>query len=357
MINSKKFIVHPSSTIREAIAKIDSGSTQIVLVVNESNRLLGVITDGDVRRAILKGISLDDPAKVIMNDQPVTAKPTDSPNKILSIMKIRMLRQIPVVDENFKVIGLEFLDLLIQPQKLKNIVVLMAGGLGSRLKPLTDDCPKPLLRIGDKPILETILESFIEYGFYQFYFSVNYKAEMVKAHFEDGSKWNVEINYLHEDKQLGTAGSLSLIPKPIELPLIVMNGDLLTKVNYQRLLEYHNTNQAMATMGIREYEFRVPYGVVKTEQHRILKISEKPLQKFYVNAGIYVLNPHAVYLVQKNTYLEMPSLFHKLLDDQHQAIVFPIREYWLDIGRFDDFQKANYDFVKNFGNPSYEVEK
>ena len=318
------------------------------MVVNESNRLLGVITDGDVRRAILKGISLDEPAELIMNSQPVTAKPTDSPNKILSIMKSRMLRQIPVVDEEFNVLGLEFLDLLIQHQQLNHIVVLMAGGLGTRLKPLTDECPKPLLKIGNKPILETILESFIEYGFNKFYLSVNYKAEMLKRYFQDGSKWNVEIQYLHENKKLGTAGSLSLISKPHDLPIIVMNGDVLTKVNYQHLLEYHMTNQAMATMCIREYEFRVPYGVVETEQHKILRISEKPLQQFYVNAGIYVIDPQVINFIPKNTCIEMPNLFQKLLEKKCKAIVFPIREYWMDIGRLDDFQKAKYDFNEFF---------
>jgi len=348
MIEWQKFTIQPTSTIRESIAKIDNGATQIVLVIDENNLLQGVITDGDVRRSILQGISIDEPAMKIMNANPVTALPTDSKENILNIMRNKMLRQIPIVDDKGKVVGLEYLNYLIQPQVHPNIVVLMVGGLGTRLRPLTNECPKPLLKIGNKPLLETILESFIEFGFYRFYLSVNYKAEMVKEYFNDGSKWNIEIKYIHENKTLGTAGPLSLLPEKTKHPIIVMNGDLLTKINYQHLLEYHKTNQAIATMCIREYEFRVPYGVVKTNLQKIVSIDEKPLHRFFVNAGIYVLDPYAVNHIPSNTYFDMPALFQVLIDSNQQVIVFPVREYWIDIGREDDYHKANYEFFNHF---------
>lgn len=350
MQNWDKILISPFTTVQETIRIIDESSAQIALVVDEKTRLLGTITDGDIRRGILSGISLDYPAKKIMNSNPIVAKQTEYKSLILNKMISSRLHQIPIVDNHFTVVGLEILDDLIQIQSRKeNWVVLMAGGLGSRLRPLTNECPKPLLRVGAKPILETILESFIENGFRKFYLSVNYKAEMIEEYFADGSRWGVEIRYIYEDKRMGTAGALGKLPELPTHPIIVMNGDLLTKVNYSFLLDFHQENNSKATMCVREFDYQIPYGVVRIEKHRLIGIEEKPVQRSFVNAGIYVLDPSALELIPKDTFFDMPTLFELLIQEQKQTSVFPIREYWLDIGRVDDFNRANTEYKEVFG--------
>lgn len=340
----KEILVLPETSIREAIRVLDESAKQIVLVVDERNRLLGTVTDGDIRRSILKGMSLDEPTQKIMNPDPTVAMMDEGRESILAMMQRKELHHIPLVDENRRVVGLETLGELIQSRTRKNWVVLMAGGLGSRLSPLTDACPKPMLKVGNKPLLETILENFIEYGFHRFYISVNYMADVVKSYFGDGSRWGVDICYLHEDQCLGTAGALSLLLKKPTEALLVMNGDLLTKVNFKQLLDFHAEHHAQATMCVREYDFQVPYGVVKIDAHRIISIDEKPIQRFFVNAGIYVLEPEALDLISSNTYFDMPTLFEKLIELKKETSVFPIREYWLDVGQLADYDRANGEY-------------
>lgn len=348
MNNWKQTLVAAGTSLREAIHILDSGAMQIVLVVDESRRLQGTVTDGDVRRGILKGISLDDPVGKIMNPSPTVARSGDERQVILAMMQQKLLHHIPVVDEHGCLIGLEILDDIIQRRIRDNPVVLMAGGLGSRLQPLTNNCPKPMLQVGNKPLLETILENFIEYGFHRFYISLNYMGQVIKDYFGDGSRWSVEITYLEEDRKMGTAGALSLLPQRPDLPLLVMNGDLLTKVNFRQLLEFHLEHRAQATMCVREYDFQVPYGVVKIERQRITGIDEKPVQRFFVNAGIYVLDPAAMDLIPQDTYYDMPSLFEKLIQRGEETSAFPIREYWLDIGQLADYDRANGEFKQVF---------
>ena len=344
----RKSLVSPDATLRETIQVIDSGALKIALVVDNAKCLLGTVTDGDIRRGILKGYSLEEPARKVMNAHPTAVRQNEGREKILALMRQKQINQIPVVDNDGSVVGLEVLEVILKPHRRDNRVVLMAGGLGVRLKPLTDDVPKPLLRIGGKPILETILENFLEYGFNRFYISVNYKGELIEQYFGDGSRWGAEIRYLHEKEKLGTAGALSLLPEQPALPLLVMNGDVLTKVNFQQLLDFHLEHKALATMCIREYDFQVPYGVVKIDKYRIYSIEEKPVQRFFVNAGIYVLEPETLSLISKNEYFDMPTLFEKLVANKRETAVFPIREYWLDIGRMDDFQRAEIEFGKVF---------
>lgn len=341
-------MVLPETSIREAIQVLDKSAKQIVLVVDENNRLVGTVTDGDIRRGILKGTSLDDPTQRIMNSAPIVARIDEGRESILAAMQRTGLYHIPLVEEDRRVVGLETLDELIHSRVRENRVVLMAGGIGSRLRPLTDKCPKPMLKVGNKPLLETILENFIEYGFHRFYISVNYMADTVKSYFGDGSRWGVDICYLHEDQRLGTAGALSLLPeKPMEA-LLVMNGDLLTKVNFKHLLDFHFGHYAQATMCVREYDIQVPYGVVKIDAHRITSIDEKPIHRFFVNAGIYVLEPEALDLISPNTYFDMPTLFEKLIELKKETIVFPIREYWLDVGQLADYDRANGEYREIF---------
>lgn len=348
MIAWKEILVLPEISIREAIQVLDKSAKQIVLVVDKNNRLVGTVTDGDIRRSILKGMSLEEPTQKIMNPDPTVAMIDESRESILALMQRKGLHHIPLVDENRCVIGLETLDELIKSRARENWVVLMAGGLGSRLSPLTDECPKPMLRVGNKPLLETILENFIEYGFHRFYISVNYMADVVKAYFGDGSRWGVDICYLHEDQRLGTAGALSLLPQRPTEALLVMNGDVLTKVNFKQLLDFHSGHDAQATMCVREYDFQIPYGVVKIDNHRIAGIDEKPVQRFFVNAGIYVLEPAALDFILKGCYFDMPTLLEKLIEQKKETAVFPIREYWLDIGQLSDYDRANGDFMRVF---------
>ncbi|MFE1630426.1 nucleotidyltransferase family protein [Brevibacillus reuszeri] len=342
-------LVQPDTPILKVLEIIDVGARQLALVVDENRRLLGTVTDGDIRRGLLKGVLLESSVKIVMNAYPIVATPYDTRENILSLMKLKRLHQIPVLDEDGRVVHVEVLSDLLRPKLKDNWVVLMAGGLGTRLHPLTQECPKPLLKVGDKPLLETILLNFIEHGFHQFYMSVNYKSEMIQAYFGDGSRWNVTIKYLHEDRALGTAGALSLLPEKPTLPMFIMNGDLLTKINFDHLLDFHVTYQAKGTMCIREYDFQVPYGVVRIDKHRMLGIEEKPIKRFFVNAGIYVLDPTALELIPTNEFFDMPSLFDKFVETQQQAVVFPIREYWLDIGRISDFERANVEFAEVFG--------
>ncbi len=341
--------IAPDRSIRDAIRTIDEGAIRIALVVDGENRLLGTVTDGDIRRGILHGVALEESVTRVMNRHPTTARADEGRDTILERMKQTRLHQIPVVDGQGRLVTVEILDELLQARHRDNWVMLMAGGLGSRLRPLTDECPKPLLKVGSKPLLEIILENFLEYGFRKFYISVNYKAEMVKEHFGDGSRWGIEIRYVHEDQRLGTAGALSLLPELPALPLIVMNGDLLTKVNFQHLLDFHAEHRARGTMCVREYDFQVPYGVVRIDHHRILGIDEKPVQRFFVNAGIYVLEPEVLDLIPPATYFDMPELFTNLIGRKQETAVFPIREYWLDIGHMEDFARANGDFPEVFG--------
>ena len=344
----RKVLISPSATLRETIQVIDSGALKIALVVDDKNRLLGTITDGDIRRGILKGFTLEECADQVMNLHPTVAHQNDDQDKILSLMKRKQLNQIPILDNAGSVIGLEVLEFMLESPKHENLVVLMAGGLGTRLQPLTNEIPKPLLKVGGKPILETILENFIQYGFSRFYISVNYKRELIEQFFGDGSRWGVEIRYLREKEKLGTAGALSLLPEKPTAPILVMNGDVLTKVNFQQLLDFHIQHKSQATMCVREYDFQVPYGVVKLDEHRIYSIEEKPIHRFFVNAGIYVLQPDVLHMISKNAHFDMPSLFEKIVSNKVETAVFPIREYWLDVGQMDDFRQAETDFGKVF---------
>ena len=345
----REVLVRPERSVFETIRIIDQGSMQIALVVDADNRLLGTVTDGDVRRAVLKGTPLDVAVSTIMNSDTTVGHMQESREALRARMHAKRLRHIPVIDDDGRVIGIELLDDLLESRERENWVVLMAGGLGSRLRPLTDDCPKPMLKVGNQPVLETILKSIIQQGFRHFFISVNYKAEMVKSYFRDGSAWGAHIEYLDEREPMGTAGCLGLLPAIPQSPLFVMNGDLLTKVNFTHLLDFHVQHAAAITMCVREYELRVPYGVVRfDDHHRVIGIDEKPSQRVFVNGGVYVLQPAVLRLLPRGGAFDMPELVQKMIDAGEQASVFPIREYWLDIGQMDDFHRANGDFAEIF---------
>ncbi|MFH1216567.1 MAG: nucleotidyltransferase family protein [Pseudomonadota bacterium] len=344
----KKAVILSTSTIHDAIVAIDISCVQTALVVDGSYRLMGTITDGDIRRAVLKNLPLDDSVAKVMNINPTIARQGDSQDNILITMKLTGHRHIPILDNDDRLVNVAIMDDMIKADELENWVIVMAGGLGTRLRPLTNDCPKPLLRVGDKPILETIIENCKTYGFRKIFLSINYKAEMIKKYFRDGSHLGLSIEYLEEDERLGTAGALSLLPEAPNKPIVVMNGDLLTKVNFQHLLDFHRHNQAKATMCVREFEMQVPYGVVSVQDQRISSIIEKPKNRFLINAGIYVLEPETLKLIPKKSYFDMPQLFNWMIERGLSTSAFPVREYWIDIGQMPDFEKAKDEFQEIF---------
>lgn len=344
----RESVVLSKASIRDALQVMDKSALQIVFVVEGERHLLGVVTDGDVRRSILRGEDISVPVKNIMSAHPITALQGTERTALIRLMKTHGIRQIPLLDKEKRLVGLvQMEELLYRPQR-DNIVVLMAGGLGTRLRPLTDKVPKPLLKVGQKPILETILESFLDAGFHRFYFAVNYKSQMIEDYFGDGSRFGAEIQYLHENKRMGTAGALYFLPELPKEPIMVMNGDLLTKVDFGELLDYHIEQKATATMAVREYNYQVPYGVIDFDGDRIAAIREKPSYSFFVNAGIYALSPEAVARVNKEEFFDMPQLFDLLLAEGKKTTVYPVREYWLDIGRMDDFERAQEEYGEIF---------
>jgi NDP-sugar pyrophosphorylase family protein/CBS domain-containing protein len=317
---------------------------QIAVVVETNDRLVGVVTDGDIRRALLQGMDLSVPITEVMNTKPLTMDATTPTSTLRAKMRQEMFHFIPLVDASGSVQGVATIDQLVGEEDRPNPVVIMAGGLGKRLHPLTENYPKPMLAVGDKPILETIVSAFAQQGFRNIYLSVNFRSDVVEQHFGNGEEFGVNINYLRESKPLGTAGALSLLPHDNELPVVVMNGDLLTKMSGDALLEFHNHNRADATMVVRETHFDLPYGVVTTDNVAISKIAEKPKQAFLVNAGIYVINPMVVAEITKDEYLDMPTLFNELIDTNKKVIAFPLHEYWIDIGRLEEFERAQIEW-------------
>lgn len=336
-------LIDPDCTVRDALAVIDKEALRGAIVVDENKKLLGLVSDGDIRRGLLSGISLDDSVDKVMNSQPTVATTGTCKEQLIELMESKEILSIPIV-ENGVVVGLQTLHESLSTPKVENPVFLMAGGFGTRLRPLTNNCPKPLLKVGDKPILEITLLSFIKSGFVNFYISTHYMPEMIQEHFGDGSKWGVNITYVYEDSPLGTGGALGLLPNNIpQLPLIMMNGDILTNIDFQKLLAFHVNESADATMCVREYEYQIPYGVIQGEHGRISSMVEKPVQIFHINAGIYVINPSTIKQVAPHTTIDMPTLLESEISEEGKVMMFPIHEYWLDIGRMEDYQRAQVD--------------
>ena len=339
-----EILLNPEDSIQKTIKVIHSGGHRAALVVNNDKKLLGIVTDGDIRRALIKHVGMECAVKEVMNSAPSTVLRTDQSDFIKSKMIGKSLLHMPIVDKQGTLVGLVTLPDLLINKKYDNPVFLMAGGFGERLKPLTDSIPKPLLKVGTKPILENILNQFIDAGFHNFYISTHYKAEMVQDYFGDGSNWGVDINYIHEDVPLGTAGSLGLLPKDLpDTPILIMNGDLLTKINFEELLDFHIKERGDATMCVQ-----VPYGVIKATGHCIDSIEEKPVHKFFINAGIYVLNTDMLQGIDGANYLDMTQLLEKKIKNKNRVNIFPVHEYWIDIGQIKQFDQAQKDSSKLF---------
>lgn len=340
----KTAVVSPGVSLEEAIEVLDRAALRIVLVTDEHERLLGTLTDGDVRRALIRQLPMSVAVEEVMNPDPYVASPTWSPERLLRVMESHQVLQLPVVDKDRRIVGLKNLHDLLNQKTHDNPVFLMAGGFGTRLRPLTNDCPKPMLKVGDTPILELILRNFVQAGFHRFYISTHYMPDVIRNHFGDGSDWGVKIQYIHEEEPLGTGGALGLLPQnEIDLPLVLMNGDLLTSLSFENLLQFHNEHPASATMCVREYEYQVPYGVIEGRGHHIVSMIEKPVQRFFVNAGIYILDPEMIRLVTRNQRIDMPTLLEQEISENRKVNMFPLYEDWLDIGRVDDFERAKQE--------------
>lgn len=348
MGNIENIKLRENSTIKEALKIIDRGAIRIALIVDNNNKLLGTLSDGDIRRGLLKNYTLDDTINDLYFKSPITSLNTESKEKIIQKAIRNQVYQIPIIDENNYLVDIVNLATLLNVSKKRNRVILMAGGLGTRLRPLTEDTPKPMLKVGNKPILETIIKNFAAHGFINITISLNYKAEVIREYFKDGTDFGVNIDYIEENTRLGTAGALSLLQEQPNEPFFVMNADLLTDVNFSNLLNFHCFGNSNATMCVREYEYQIPYGVVKTKDSNITSIVEKPIKKFFVNAGIYVLSPNIFEYIPKNEFFDMPTLFNILIKKHKKVLSFPIHEYWLDIGRIEEYKKANEEYGEIF---------
>ncbi len=335
-----EFCINPTQTVRDTITLIGANRGQIALVVDPARRLLGVVTDGDIRRGILRGLDLDAPVTAIMNDSPHVAGEDDSTVTIVEMMREFTVRQVPVIGSNGSLKSLFTLDELKHPAHASTPVVLMAGGRGQRLYPLTKDVPKPMLPIGGVPLLEIILRNLGAQGFVNIHISVNYLANVIMDYVGDGSKFGLNVKYVHEEHPLGTAGALAALAGEITEPFIVMNSDLLTQVNLRELLSFHQKQGAKGTIGVREHVFEIPYGVVNLDGPFVESMVEKPLHRSLVNAGIYALDPIALDLLTREEYLDMPTLLAQLMDGGHRVAAFPIHESWLDVGRPEDLDFA-----------------
>lgn len=339
-VNIDDIKIKANATIKESMVAIDRGAAEIALVVDENDKLLATVTDGDIRRALIKGAKLDEKIEKIMHKNFIFVKPDVGRAEVLDLMKALSIKQIPIIDEKGKLKGLHLLRDIIGSNKKPNIALIMAGGKGARLKPLTENIPKPMVKVAGRPILERLILHLLSYGIRNIYLSINYLSHLIENHFLDGKQLGCKINYLKEKKPLGTAGSLSLMPKIPKEPILVLNGDLLTQFNVDKILDYHNKNNFYITVGVYDYVYKVPYGVVEEKNGKLISIKEKPSAIWSINAGIYVLNPSAIKKVPKGKAYMMTDLIEKCLEKKLKVGVFNIEGDWIDIGLHKDLKKA-----------------
>jgi dTDP-glucose pyrophosphorylase len=337
----KRAILRSSASIRDAIRNLNDVAIQIVLVTDDAGRLVGTLCDGDIRRGLLKGLHLDSPIKSVLFRSPMVVPPSMSRDLVMQLMAANKIHQVPIVDESRRVLGLYLWDEIVAPVTRKNTMVIMAGGKGTRLRPHTESCPKPMLPVAGKPMLEHIVERAKAEGFSRFVLAVHYLGHMIEDYFGDGCNFGVHIDYLREDKPLGTAGALTLLSPRPELPFVVTNGDVMTDIRYGELLDFHQRHGAAATMAVRVHEWQHPFGVVRMDGVDIVGFEEKPVARTHINAGVYALSPDALDCMQVNCICDMPSLFERLQARGTRTVAYPMHEPWLDVGRPDDLRLAN----------------
>ena len=337
----RRALLPAGSTLQQAVRSLEESAMQISLVVGENNHLVGTITDGDIRRGLLRGLGLQSPIDSIIHREPLVAPPQMGREMVLQLMQANVIDALPVVDAGRRVLGLHLLNDLLVPSRRPNLMVIMAGGQGTRLRPHTENCPKPLLPVAGKPMLEHIIERAKAEGFERFIISLHDLGEMIVDHFGDGRQWQVEIEYVREASPLGTAGAIGLIEPRPELPFLVTNGDVLTDIRYGELLDFHLRHEAMATMAVRMHEWQHPFGVVRTDGVDIVGFDEKPIARTHINAGIYAFDPAAVEALNPNEPCDIPAMFARLRERGTRTIVYPMHEPWLDVGRAADYKAAN----------------
>ncbi len=336
----RKALLGLGSTLQQAINNLNESTFQIALIVNPAGTLLGTLTDGDIRRGLLRGMSLNDAIDSLINCNPLVVPPQLARESVLHLMHANRIHQLPIINPERHVLGLHLLDDLMVPKERDNLMIIMAGGQGTRLRPHTEQCPKPLLKVGDKPMLEHIIELAKIEGFSRFALAIHYLGHMIEEHFGDGSCLGVHIDYLREATPLGTAGAISLLePKP-NLPVVVTNGDVLTDIRYGELLDFHRRHTAAATMAVRIHEWQHPFGVVQIDGVDIVGFEEKPVARSHINAGVYVLDPEALVVLENGQQCDMPTLFARLQERAMRTIAYPMHEPWLDVGRGEDLARA-----------------
>ena len=337
----RRAILPIESTIQQAIHNLNQVSIKIVLIVNDSGELLGTISDGDIRRGLLRGLDLHSPIESVIYRNPLVVPPEMERDMVMHLMVANKIHQIPVVDDRRHLVGLYLWDQITTTPKRLNLMVIMAGGMGTRLRPHTENCPKPLLQIAGKPMLEHIIERAKLEGFSRFVLAIHYLGQMIEDYFGNGERLGVQIDYLREQKPLGTAGALSLIDKYPEEPFLVTNGDVITDIRYSELMDFHMRYEAAATMAVRVYEWQHPFGVVQTKGVEIVGFEEKPIARSHINAGVYALSPEALSVLERDVHCDMPTLFERMQAKSMRTVAYPMHEPWLDVGRPDDLNLAN----------------
>ena len=342
----KKALLSVNTNLQQAISNLNETAFQIAIIVTPDGVLVGTITDGDIRRGLLRSMGMDSSIEPIIEREPLVAPPSLGRGSVLQLMKANRVHQLPIVDESRRVVGLHLLDELMEPRQHSSLMIIMAGGQGTRLRPHTKNCPKPMLPVNGKPMLGHIIERAKIEGFQHIILSVHYLGNMIEDYCGDGSRWDVKVDYLREESPLGTAGGLSLLnPRP-EIPFIVSNADVISSIGYNDILSYHCSHGASATMAVRVHERQDPFGVVRIQGIKIVGFEEKPVVRNHINAGVYVLNPDALDALKTGEHCDMPTLFSRLQGSDAKTIVYPIHEPWLDVGCVDDLKRAQSERSK-----------
>lgn len=337
----RQAILPIDATLGQVIRNLDQVAIKIVLVTNEEGVLEGTVSDGDVRRALLKGLTLDSPIVSIVHRNALVVPPEMGRDLVIQLMEANKIQQIPVVDAKHCVVGLHRWDEITTPLARSNLMVIMAGGMGTRLRPHTENCPKPLLAVAGKPMLEHIIDRAKLDGFTRFVIAIHYLGHMIEAHLGDGERLGVQIEYLREESPLGTAGALGLLNPLPDAPFVVTNGDVITDIRYGELLDFHVRHAAAATMAVRVHEWQHPFGVVQMQGVEIIGFEEKPITRSHINAGVYALQPYALSVLAANAHCDMPTLFERLQAKAQRTVAYPMHEPWLDVGRPKDLVAAN----------------
>lgn len=347
----QKALLSKEATFREVVTHLEKTRLKIAVLVDEDDSLLGIITDGDIRSHLLKEVDLESPALNMANKKPIVAKESATRQEKIELVLKHGISSIPIVNEKYQVVGVEFLREFLK-KKQDTLVFIMAGGFGTRLAPLTDTCPKPMLKVGDKPILETIILHFKKLGFWRFAISVHYLPEVIKDYFGDGHQFGIHIDYIDESPPLGTGGALSLLPlEDIGNSLIMINGDILTNMDFSKLLTFHQSTTASVTVCVKEYKTYIPYGVIETRGNYVKSIKEKPSYSHYVSTGIYLLDKDFIETMsEKGERVDMPTLLTRYVEAGNKVNTYDFNEYWLDIGKMKDFEKAQVDYKGLFND-------